>query len=170
MSTALLIGGARSGKSGYALRAALAHGGPVYWIATAEAFDPEMAERIRQHRTERPAHWQTCEEALELGAALRASRADFVVVDCLTLWLSNWLCRSDPDGWARARADLLAAVAGFQGQLYLISNEVGSGIVPDNPLARQFRDEAGRLHQDLAAQIESVTLIVAGLPLALKRP
>lgn len=170
MSTELLIGGARSGKSGYALRAALAHGGPVYWIATAEAFDPEMAERIRQHRAERPAHWQTCEEALELGAALRASQADYVVIDCLTLWLSNWLCRADPDGWARARADLLAAVADFQGQLYLISNEVGSGIVPDNPLARQFRDEAGRLHQDLAAQVESVTLVVAGLPLALKRP
>jgi len=165
----LVLGGARSGKSRYALDQALAHSGPVCWVATAEAFDAEMQARIQHHRAERPSHWQSVEAPLQLAAALHAQAGQFVVIDCLTLWLSNWLCRDTPADWQVERAALVQAVADFPSPLKLVSNEVGYGIVPDNALARHFRDEAGRLHQDLAALCPAVTLVVAGLPMAVKR-
>ncbi|MDW5415499.1 bifunctional adenosylcobinamide kinase/adenosylcobinamide-phosphate guanylyltransferase [Iodobacter sp. CM08] len=169
MSTELILGGARSGKSSYALAKALAHDGPVFWLATAQAFDEEMQERILRHKAERPAHWQTLEAPLQLAAALTQSQDQFCVIDCLTLWLSNWLCLEDMAGWATEKQAFIAAAAAHQGTLLLVSNEVGFGIVPDNPLARLFRDEAGRLHQDIATQAANVTLIVAGIPMPVKR-
>lgn len=168
MSIELILGGARSGKSRHALTQALAHGGPVTWIATAEAHDDEMRERIAHHRAERPAHWASVEAPLALATALAARPDQFVVVDCLTLWLSNWLCRDDTAAWQAERAALLAAIARHHAPLLLVSNEVGFGIVPDNALARRFRDEAGRLHQDIAALAQRVTLVVAGIPLTVK--
>lgn len=95
MPVELILGGARSGKSRHALNQALAHAGPVIWVATAQAYDDEMRERISHHQSERPPHWQTLEEPLQLAAALAANRDQFTVVDCLTLWLTNWLCRDD---------------------------------------------------------------------------
>lgn len=170
MTTELILGGARSGKSRHALNQALAHDGPVCWVATAEMHDDEMRERIAHHRAERPAHWQTVEAPLQLAAVLVPLRDQFVVVDCLTLWLSNWLCRDDLAGWQAERRALLAELARPRSQpLLLVGNEVGFGIVPDNALARLFRDEAGRLHQDIAAIVPQVTLVVAGIPLPVKR-
>lgn len=170
MSIELILGGARSGKSGYALRQAQAHGRPVVWIATAEAHDDEMRERIARHQAERPAHWLTVEAPLALATALAPHSDQLVVVDCLTLWLSNWLCRDDADGWRAERAALLSAITRHRAPLLLVGNEVGFGIVPDNALARRFRDEAGRLHQDIAAIAPRVTLLVAGIPMAIKSP
>lgn len=170
MTIELILGGARSGKSRYALTQALAQTGPVSWVATAEAHDDEMRERIAHHQSERPAHWQTVEVPLALAAALAALRDRFVVVDCLTLWLTNWLCREDTAGWQAERRGLLAELAQPRSQpLLLVSNEVGFGIVPDNALARLFRDEAGRLHQDIAARVPQVTLVVAGIPMNVKK-
>lgn len=169
MTTELILGGARSGKSRYALSQALAHAGPVTWVATAEAWDEEMRERITIHRAERPAHWGTVEAPLQLSAALVTCRDQFVVIDCLTLWLSNWLCRDDETLWQAERAAFMQEITQTRAPLLLVSNEVGFGIVPDNALARRFRDEAGRLHQDIAARVPTVTLVVAGIPLQIKK-
>jgi len=165
----LVLGGARSGKSGYALRRARESGLPVLFIVTAQARDAEMAERIAKHRAERPGEWQVIEAPLDLPDAI--ARADAspacIVVDCLTLWLSNLMC--EPTRNAAAAADeLIEAASRVRNSIHLVSNEVGWGIVPDNALARAFRDEAGRLHQRLAEVCERVTLVVAGLPLSLK--
>jgi adenosylcobinamide kinase/adenosylcobinamide-phosphate guanylyltransferase len=167
----LVLGGARSGKSAFTLASAEAEaartGGRRVMIATAQAFDAEMAERIARHREERGGAWTTIEAPVDLSAALTGlDGGDVVVVDCLTLWLSN-LMLADRD-IPPAAADLLAAVDRFEGALWLVSNEVGFGIVPDNALARRFRDEAGRLHQALAQAADAVTLVVAGLTLRLK--
>ena len=166
MTTTLVLGGARSGKTRYALEQAQAHPGPLVMIATAEAHDAEMAARIARHRAERDDRWRTVEAPLELAAALGALHPEeTAVVDCLTLWLSNLLhAEQDPEA---AAGELIDALDG-PGRRLLVSNEVGWGIVPDNALARRFRDEAGRLHQRLAARAERVVLVVAGLPLALK--
>ena len=170
MKTELILGGARSGKSRYALDQALACSGPVTWLATAEARDEEMRERILHHRAERPAHWNTTEAPLQLAGALATTRNQFVVVDCLTLWLSNWLCREDAAGWAAERQAFLQEIAAARrAPLLLVSNEVGFGIVPENALARQFRDEAGRLHQDIARIASAVTLVIAGISLFVKK-
>jgi len=165
----LVLGGARSGKSAFAQRRALESGLKVIYFATAEAGDAEMAERIARHRAERPAEWGLVEEPLALAGALRRQAAPHhcLLVDCLTLWLCNLLAV----GEQRLRtetADLLATLADLPGQVLLVSNEVGQGIVPDNPLARQFRDEAGRLHQAVANRCDRVVFVVAGLPLTLK--
>lgn len=169
MTITLVLGGARSGKTAYAERAAAAAAGasaPVM-IATAEAFDDEMRERIARHRADRGAAWRTLEAPLDLPAALAAlAGGDVAVVDCLTLWLSNvLLAERDPAAAAEA---LLAAVARCPARLWLVSNEVGFGIVPDNALARRFRDEAGRLHQAIAAVADEVVLVVAGIPMTVK--
>ncbi|MBU0753455.1 MAG: bifunctional adenosylcobinamide kinase/adenosylcobinamide-phosphate guanylyltransferase [Gammaproteobacteria bacterium] len=166
----LILGGARSGKSALALRRAADSGLAVTWLATAQALDPEMAERIARHRAERPAGWRTVEEPLRLAAALRhAAGADaFVVVDCLTLWLTNLLLADDAALLQAEIAALFAALPELPGHVILVANEVGLGIVPDNALARHFRDEAGRLNQTLAALCDRVTFVAAGLPLALK--
>ncbi len=169
----LILGGARSGKSALAGRRAEAFA-QVVWIATAEARDAEMAERIARHRAERPAHWQTVEEPLSLAAALRrhagnAAGADVcLVVDCLTLWLTNLLLAEDAGLLERETAALLDTLPALPGAIVLVANEVGLGIVPENALARRFRDEAGRLNQRVAAACERVTFVAAGLPLVLK--
>jgi len=136
-------------------------------VATAQAFDSEMAERIARHREDRGSAWTTVEAPMDLPSALDGlSAGDVVVVDCLTLWLSN-LMLADRD-LATAAAELVESTARFPGALWLVSNEVGFGIVPDNARARRFRDEAGRLHQALAQAADAVTLVVAGLTLRLK--
>jgi adenosylcobinamide kinase/adenosylcobinamide-phosphate guanylyltransferase len=163
----LLLGGARSGKSRHAERLIEAAGGGTY-VATAEAGDDEMRARIEAHRARRGAAWQTIEEPCDLVAAL-ARAASFgrpVLVDCLTLWLSNLLLAERDIG---AASDALVACLPRLGvPVLLVANEVGLGIVPDNALARKFRDEAGRLNQRLAALADRVLFIAAGLPLALK--
>lgn len=142
---------------------------PVTYIATAEAGDREMAERIERHRHDRPARWATVEEPTALGRALRMHAAPelCVIVDCLTLWLSNLMAESE-ERMAREIEELQAALPALPGRVLLVSNEVGLGIVPDNPLARRFRDEAGRLNQAMAAQCDRVTFVAAGLPMELK--
>lgn len=171
MSTTLVLGGARSGKSAWVLRAAEAEaarcGVRPTMIVTAQAFDDEMEDRIVRHRLERGAAWRTRETPLDLAGALDSlTRDDVAVVDCLTLWLTNvTLGEGEVEPSVAA---LRAAVARCPARLWLVSNEVGWGVVPDNALARRFRDEAGRLHQALAADAATVVLIVAGLPLGLK--
>lgn len=168
MTALFVIGGARSGKSRYAQARAEAAGESPVFVATAEAFDDEMRARIAQHRADRDARWRTVEAPRDLPAAIDAlngSRA-VVLVDCLTLWTSNLLL-ADADIPA-ATAGLCAAVARFEGSLILVANEVGLGIVPDNALARQFRDAAGQINQAVAASADEVVLLTAGLPLTLK--
>lgn len=164
----LVLGGARSGKSRHAQRAAEAAGGTPVFIATAQAFDAEMAERIARHRADRGLAWRTCEAPLELPEAIRAEDGDGAVllVDCLTLWASNLLLAGrDADA---ATDDLVQALRQARGRVVLVANEVGYGIVPDNALARRFRDVAGLMNQRVAAQVSQVDLVAAGLPLRLK--
>lgn len=167
--THLILGGARSGKSAFAERCALAAPDVSRWVyvATGQAYDAEMASRIRHHRARRDARWTTVEAPLELASTLAAhdDRATCVLVDCLTLWLSNALAA---DTWPAERDALLDAVAASRARLLLVSNEVGSGIVPLGTLSREFVDAAGRLHQALAARCARVTLVIAGLPTTLK--
>jgi adenosylcobinamide kinase/adenosylcobinamide-phosphate guanylyltransferase len=154
VTTTLILGGARSGKTIHALQMAEAAGRGLVMIATAEALDDEMADRIARHRAERGPAWRTLEAPLDLTGALAETQpGDAVVVDCLTLWVSNLM-----------HAGLEVERAGEA----LISNEVGLGIVPANALARRFRDEAGRLNQRIAAAADKVVFIAAGLPLVLK--
>ncbi len=166
----LILGGARSGKSRYALRLAERRWQHPLYLATAEAQDAEMARRIAAHHRARGPHWRCIEEPLEIAAILknRAVKADGILVDCLTLWLSNVLLKEGPGAYARRRQALLAAVRKMRRNLILVSNEVGLGIVPEHELGRTFRDLAGWLNQDLAAAADTVVLVTAGLPLALK--
>lgn len=168
LDVTLVLGGARSGKSRYAEGLVTAFGGPRVYIATARVWDDEMAERVARHRDDRGPGWTTVEEPLDLTGALRAHAADGtgVLVDCLTLWLTN-LMMAEADIDAETAA-LTAALAGLPGRIVLVSNEVGLGIVPDNALARRFRDHAGRLHQTVAALAPRVVLTVAGLPIFAK--
>lgn len=168
----LILGGARSGKSRHAEQLALASNLKVIYIATAEALDDEMQARIAQHQRERPAHWHTVETPIALAATLRKHDAadTCLLVDCLTLWLSNLLLHADPCLLERECSALLHTLPALQSRLLLVANEVGLGIVPDNALARRFRDEAGRLNQSIAAQVEQVFFLAAGLPLTLKEP
>jgi adenosylcobinamide kinase / adenosylcobinamide-phosphate guanylyltransferase len=163
-----VLGGARSGKSRYAQQRAEATGHPPVFVATAEAFDAEMRDRIARHRADRDARW-TCIEAprtLPETVASLSGQHHVVLVDCLTLWLSNLLlAEADLDA---AAARLVQGVERFDGHLILVANEVGFGIVPDNHLARRFRDEAGRLNQAIAGIADEVVLVAAGLPLRLK--
>lgn len=166
----LILGGARSGKSALAERLAMASGSEVIYIATAQANDGEMAARIAHHRASRPADWRSVEEPLALAATLRQhARADrCLLVDCLTLWLSNLLGHDDQGRFAQERDALLEVLPALAGQVLLVSNEVGLGIVPMGALTRRFVDEAGRLHQALAERCERVLFVAAGLPLVLK--
>ncbi len=166
-----ILGGARSGKSSLAERRALAADKSLLYIATAEVGDAEMAERIAIHRQRRGEQWRLVEEPLALAQALRAhSRADnCILVDCLTLWLSNLLHRGD-EHWQREREALLSCLAQLPGDVILVSNEVGQGIVPLGELSRTFVDQSGWLHQDVAAIADSVIFVVAGLPQFLKTP
>lgn len=164
----LVLGGARSGKSRYAEDCVTARPGRRVYLATAEALDDEMAARIAHHRARRDAGWITVEAPLELPDALaRQARPDTtVLVDCLTLWLSN-LMAAGRDLEAAAGA-LCAALNTAPGAVVLVANEVGLGIVPDNALARRFRDAAGRLNQRVAAAADTVVFMAAGLPMELK--
>jgi len=164
----LVLGGARSGKSRHAEALVERQPGACLYLATAEPGDAEMAERIAAHKARRGRRWQTLEEPLDLVGALgRAARPDgAVLVDCLTLWLSN-LFGSSRDA-ARESARLIDALPGLAGPVVFVSNEVGLGIHPANALARRFVDQAGRLHQDLGQAAQSVIFMAAGLPLVLK--
>lgn len=167
MSISLVLGGARSGKSALAERLTLAAGAHPLYIATAEAWDDEMRARIAEHRARRDGlGWETCEAPLQLAVALTAEPERPVLVDCLTLWLTNHLlAEHDLDAETDA---LLAALPVRRGPVVLVANEVGLGIVPDNALARRFRDAAGRLNQRVAQIADLVVLTAAGLPLVLK--
>jgi adenosylcobinamide kinase/adenosylcobinamide-phosphate guanylyltransferase len=178
----LILGGARSGKSLLAERQAAGSGLAVTYLATAEARDDEMQRRIAAHRARRPAGWGCVEEPLHLAGALRRLAAPEVciVIDCLTLWLSNLIFAGQAARQAESGAaidcPLLAEETGalaatlpeLSGRIILVSNEVGWGIVPVSPLTRLFADEQGRLNQRIAAACDRVTLVAAGLPLALK--
>lgn len=163
-----VLGGARSGKSRYAQARAEARADRPIFVATAEAFDDEMRDRIARHRADRDARWRTVEAPHDLPDALDRlnGRNVAVLVDCLTLWLSNLLLADADIGAAGDR--LCAAIGRFEGDIILVANEVGLGIVPDNALARRFRDEAGRLNQRVAHIAAEVVLLTAGLPLTLK--
>lgn len=163
----LVLGGARSGKSTYAESLLAAFDQPVY-LATAQAEDAEMGERIRHHQKRRGTAWLTVEEPFDLvGALVLHSRPNRpILVDCLTLWLSNLLLG---DAAMETEIDrLVQALPGLNGPVVFVANEVGLGIVPDNALARAFRDHAGRLNQMMAARCQRVVFIAAGLPLLLK--
>lgn len=167
--THLILGGARSGKSRYAEQLATASQQTVSVIVTAQAHDDEMAQRIAHHQASRPAHWQVIEAPLDLAAALQLHTRDghCIIVDCLTLWLTNLLCQA-PDQLQHERDTLLSLLPALPGTILLVSNEVGMGIIPMGELTRRFVDEAGWLNQAVAGVCERVTLVAAGLPLALK--
>jgi len=164
----LVLGGARSGKSRYAQKLAEDSGRELVLIATAEACDAEMAARIARHAAERDMRWSVIEEPLELAATLRREALPdrILVVDCVTLWLSNLFLRELDS--AAATTALVETLAALESPAILVSNEVGSGIVPDNALARAFRDAQGALNQALAEACEAVVLMTAGLALRLK--
>lgn len=170
LSTTLVLGGARSGKSAHAERLVRESGLAPRYIATGEARDGEMAERIAHHRARRGRGWVTREEPLALVEALRdeAGQDRGVLVDCLTLWLTNLLFAERDLGAETAR--LCEALPLLPGPVVLVSNEVGMGLVPETPLGRRFRDAQGRLNQAVAAAVPSVVFVAAGLPLMLKTP
>jgi adenosylcobinamide kinase/adenosylcobinamide-phosphate guanylyltransferase len=162
----LVLGGARSGKSHFAEALVTALPAPWTYIATAEAFDAEMTARIAEHRARRGSGWHTVDAPRDLPAAIRAAPARPLLVDCLTLWLSNLMLAEA--NMAAATAALLAALDARRAPMVLVSNEVGSGIVPATPLGRRFRDAQGRLNQAIAGAADQAVLVVAGLPLRLK--
>jgi|TARA_Y100000296_G_scaffold64208_1_gene75290 adenosylcobinamide kinase/adenosylcobinamide-phosphate guanylyltransferase len=168
----LVTGGARSGKSCYAEQLANEQA-QVTYVATATPGDDEMAARIQRHKKDRPAHWALVEEPFELSSVVNASSST-LLIDCLTLYLTNWLCNEQrwPD-FEQEKSELLSALkkaSEVPGQdIFIVTNEVGSGIVPLGELSRRFADEAGWLNQAVAAIADDVTLVVSGCPLALKR-
>lgn len=174
----LLLGGARGGKSAYALRLAQdgerASGDEVCFIATAQGLDEDMTARISRHRAERPTHWRTIEEPCQIDEALKqASDAGIVVVDCLTLFVSNWLVRHEDEHECeqfvrRITRNFLEQARSRQQTIICVTNEVGLGIVPQTSLGRVFRDLLGRVNQEFAAAADEVYLLIAGLPLQLK--
>ncbi|MGR6761545.1 bifunctional adenosylcobinamide kinase/adenosylcobinamide-phosphate guanylyltransferase [Paenibacillus sp. T2-29] len=179
---ALVTGGARSGKSGFAERLCMARAPRACYIATAQAYDVEMKERIALHRLQRDSagyDWQTLEEAQalpellrQLGNAQASQPASMVLVDCLTLWLSNVLLAAGEDGETVARAamdELATAVEQYPGSLVIVTNEVGDGIVPEYPLGRLYRDLSGIMNQRIARLCDEVFLVTAGIPVELKQ-
>lgn len=181
MTTTLVLGGARSGKSAYAEKLAVESGRVVVYIATARAGDGEMSARIAQHRSGRPQHWSTVEEPVNLAGAIErySTKHNVILVDCLTLWLSNLMFHGGGDApdvanialpplFHQQRAALLAGLRHAAGDVVLVSNEVGMGIVPLGAVSRCFVDEAGRLNQAVAAVCDQAVFVAAGLPLMLK--
>lgn len=166
----LILGGARSGKSRLAEQLATQSGLAVTYIATSQALDGEMSARIQHHRQRRPADWGLVEEPLELARALRDNAAPgrCLLVDCLTLWLTNLLMLEDDMRLAMQRDAFLEALAELPGRIILVSNETGLGVVPLGELTRRYVDEAGWLHQAVAERAERVVFTVAGLPMLLK--
>ncbi|WP_106476978.1 bifunctional adenosylcobinamide kinase/adenosylcobinamide-phosphate guanylyltransferase [Phytohalomonas tamaricis] len=165
----LVLGGARSGKSGHAEQLADGSGMDVVYIATSEAWDDEMSRRIELHRQARPAHWGLVESPLALAEAIRTHMAPqrCLLVDCLTLWLTNALMCSQ-EQWQQEKRALLDLLPAVEGRVVLVSNEVGQGVVPMGELSRRFVDEAGWLHQAVATEADRVWWVVAGLPQCLK--
>lgn len=174
MSTTLILGGARSGKSAFAERLAEQSGLDVTYIATAQVYDDEFAARIQHHKDRRPPHWALAEEPHYLARALQANASEqrCIIVDCLSLWLAQWICNDcNPpaaSSWQAERAALLELLPSLPGQLILVSNEVGMGIVPLGEINRRFQDEQGRLNQAVAAASDTVLFVAAALPLKLK--
>ena len=167
-----ITGGVRSGKSQFALQLGQKFPGPKAYLATAQALDREMAERIRRHKRNRPKDWQTLEEPLRLSEILREEGDHFrlILIDCLTLWISNGLMAHWTEKKFLQEAERLRrACRDTRCSLIIVSNEVGLGIVPDNRLARMFRDLSGLLHQKVAEQADEVYFMVAGIPLQIKR-
>lgn len=170
----LILGGARSGKSRYAEQCA-AKSSQVVYIATATADDAAMSRRIEHHQQSRPGHWPTIEEPLYLSHCVESHLIDApnkpvptLLIDCMTLWLSNWLCGKNLEGWHDERDAFLDAIQRYSGEVIIVSNEVGNGIVPLGELTREFVDQAGWLNQALAKVANEVSLVVAGCPLPLK--
>jgi adenosylcobinamide kinase/adenosylcobinamide-phosphate guanylyltransferase len=166
-----ITGGARSGKSGFAEKLALDLPGRRAYVATAQALDEEMAARIAKHQKDRGAAWDTFEEPLAIPDLLRklSDRYPVMLLDCLTLWLSNVMAHTENDGQVLTRTeDLVCAVKEYRGSSIIVSNEVGLGIVPDNPLARKFRDLAGMLNQTVARAADEVYFTAAGIPIKIK--
>jgi adenosylcobinamide kinase/adenosylcobinamide-phosphate guanylyltransferase len=170
----LVLGGARSGKSAHAEKLAVACDLPVTYVATAQVYDAEFAARIQQHKDRRPAHWQIVEEPFFLTDTLKkhACKDCCIIVDCLTLWLAQWLC---PDcnppqdkSWETERLLFVETLPKLPGEIILVSNEVGMGIVPLGEINRRFQDEQGRLNQAVAKVCDKVIFMAAGLPLVLK--
>lgn len=167
----LILGGARSGKSHYAEICAIESNMDVIYVATAQALDDEMQLRIEHHQQQRPAHWQLIEEPINLVSVLKdnASVKTCILVDCLTLWLSNHLCSEKYKTQLQKNIDdLINTLPALPGNIIFVSNEVSMGIIPMGEVNRQFVDEAGRLHQRLAAICDKVTLMVAGIPSHIK--
>lgn len=166
----LILGGARSGKSRLAEKLASDSAMPVTYIATSQPQDGEMNARVALHRQRRPSHWGLVEEPLELARVLRehAAPGQCLLVDCLTLWLTNLLMLDDPQRLGVEREHLLDCLASLPGEIIFVSNETGLGVVPLGELTRRYVDEAGWLHQALAERCQRVVLTVAGLPLTLK--
>jgi adenosylcobinamide kinase / adenosylcobinamide-phosphate guanylyltransferase len=174
MSTTLILGGARSGKSAFAEQLAQDSGFAVTYIATAQVYDDEFKQRIAHHQSRRPQDWALIEEPHYLAKTLVANAAAdrCLIVDCLTLWLAQWIC---PDcnppkdsTWQQEREHLLTTLNSLPGRIILVSNEVGMGIVPLGEINRQFQDEQGRLNQAIAKVADEVVFVAAGLPIKLK--
>lgn len=174
MAVHFVLGGARSGKSAYAEQLALTSQLAVTYIATAQVYDDEFAQRVAHHQARRPKDWQIIEAPFNLATTLEthATENSCVIVDCLTLWLAQCIC---PDcelpetvSWEKERAALLTVLPNLKGNVILVSNEVGMGIVPLGEINRQFQDEQGRLNQSVAKLANKVSFIAAGLPLTLK--
>lgn len=170
----LILGGARSGKSAYAEKLAADSALPVTYIATAQVYDSEFQTRIQQHQQRRPAEWKLIEEPHYLAKTLTGLADDdqCLIVDCLTLWLAQWICADcqppEDSSWLQERENLLGILPTLPGTIILVSNEVGMGIVPLGEINRHFQDEQGRLNQAIAKLAAHVNFITAGLPLQLK--
>ncbi len=165
-----ILGGARSGKSRLAEQTAIASNKPVTYIATAQAWDNEMQERIVHHQAQRPAAWTLVEEPLHLAARLKQldQAGRVILVDCLTLWMSNLLMQKDENIQADECTQLLQVLPSLQAEILLVSNETGLGVVPMGQISRKFVDESGRLHQQLGQIADKVVFCVAGFPMILK--
>lgn len=166
----LILGGARSGKSRLAEQIAQQLAQPVVYVATAQALDGEMQVRIQHHQQQRPEDWKLCEEPIYLTEQLlKLDRSNqTILVDCLTLWMSNLLMHTDPDLQVQECQKLLDVVGSLQSELILVSNETGLGVVPMGQISRRFVDETGRLHQQLGQIAQKVVFCVAGFPMILK--
>ena len=166
----LILGGIRSGKSRLAEKLAIDTEYPVTYIATATANDDEMKLRIKKHQDSRPDSWTIIEEPINLATALsnHSKKEHCIIVDCLTLWLTNCLMLDDEEKYQQEQEKLLDSLSELPGKIFLVSNETNMGIIPLGELTRRYVDEAGMLHQAIASQCERVTLTVAGLPLTVK--
>lgn len=168
----LVLGGVRSGKSAFAEKQIAATGRSVHYLATSQVWDDEMASRVAKHQQDRPADWQVIEEPINVAETLNSLNhlENAVIVECLSLWISNLLCLEDEFVFVAETRAFLNAVEAFQGDLVIVSSEVGLGIMPMNKLARRFGDEIGTMNQKLASLTEWVTFVAAGLPMPLKSP